>query len=81
MSRGQLGPEPGNRAMRIRSKQVKYVDSDEEELSEMESSSESEEEFDIPVPKKAVAKPTSKPAAKSAKVNSNSVFVVCLCVY
>jgi len=74
MSKEQLGPDPSDRAMRVRSKPVKYIASDEEE-SEIELTSESDEEFDIPMPKKAVAKTSSKPAAKPAKVNSKCVRV------
>ena len=63
------GSDPSDRAMRIRSKAVKYVVSDEEDF-EMESprsGSDSEEEFGIPPPKK-VAVPTTKPVSKpSAK--------------
>ena len=63
------GSDPSDRAMRIRSKAVKYVVSDEEDF-EMESprsGSDSGEEFGIPPPKK-VAVPTTKPVSKpSAK--------------
>ena len=67
------GSDPSDRAMRIRSKAVKYVVSDEEDF-EMESprsGSDSGEEFGIPPPKKVAVpttKPVSKPSAKPPKV-------------
>ena len=58
------GSDPSDRAMRIRSKPVKYVLSDEE----MESGSDSGEEFGIP-PKAVKKVPrASKPLAKPPKV-------------